>query len=302
MKKLYVIFLSLLAIFIISSSCLASIRTVYPSNEPIMIKTKLDTQTYINFKTSIVTASIGNADLFSAVTDNMTNKVKLTPKKVGAFTNLIIFTADGSQYEFWLEEVGNNNEFDGIVNIESNLDIQIADMISLINKRKVSIDPAIKNLVKFYEITEPTFTNYQDMKITLKRAVTISNLNKTIYWLRIENTSDKNYTLPDQPKDKKQLATDEYCIPLNSIMAKDRVTGWVAVESNKEKLLNGEFTDLYLIVHGDYTDSSLHLNFTCNNKAASVSIDNIPYSKQDFRVFIVEDNQYTSVSIEDYWR
>lgn len=302
MKKISVLLLTIVSLFLASAGSLAAIRTVYPTGEPISIRTKLDNHVYIVFKSSIITASIGNRDLFDASTDNLENKVKITPKRYGASTNLIVFTSDGGQYEFWVEDVGDGINHDGIVNVETSPDIQIADVISLVNKRKISIDPAIKNLINFYEITEPTYATYQNLTFHLKRAATISNLNKAVYWLRVENTSDNILTLPDVKKDQKAIAANEYCIPLNTFFAKDRIVSWVAVEANKEKLAPGEFTDLYLVVHGNFIDASLGLTFNCNNKNVDISIKNIPYSKQDFRVFVAEDNNYTSVSIEDYWR
>lgn len=297
MKKIIICFLSLCFLFSFNLPCVAGIRTIYPTGEPIIINTKLDMHTYICFRTAIITASIGNADLFSAITDNMTNKIKITPKKIGACTNLIVFTADGGQYEFWLQETNKN---DGIINVEANPDIQIQDIISLINKRKMTVDPAIKDLIKFYEITQPVYGEFQGLKIYLIRAVTISNLNKVVYWLRIENHSNNVFSLPDEQKNKWEK--NEYSIALNSISVKDRLTGWIAIENNKERLFRNEYTDLYLILHGNYTDPSLYLTFNCNGKMREIIIQNIPYSKQDFRVFVVEENKYTTVEIEDYWR
>lgn len=297
MKKIIICFLSLCFLFSFNLPCVAGIRTIYPTGEPIIINTKLDMHTYICFRTAIITASIGNADLFSAITDNMTNKIKITPKKIGACTNLIVFTADGGQYEFWLQETNKN---DGIINVEVNPDIQIQDIISLINKRKMTVDPAIKDLIKFYEITQPVYGEFQGLKIYLIRAVTISNLNKVVYWLRIENHSNNVFSLPDEQKNKWEK--NEYSIALNSISVKDRLTGWIAIEENKERLFRNEYTDLYLVLHGNYTDPSLYLTFNCNGKMREVIIQNIPYSKQDFRVFVVEENKYTTVEIEDYWR
>lgn len=297
MKKIIICFLSLCFLFSFNLPCVAEIRTIYPTGEPIIINTKLDMHTYICFRTAIITASIGNADLFSAITDNMTNKIKITPKKIGACTNLIVFTADGGQYEFWLQETNKN---DGIINVEVNPDIQIQDIISLINKRKMTVDPAIKDLIKFYEITQPVYGEFQGLKIYLIRAVTISNLNKVVYWLRIENHSNNVFSLPDEQKNKWEK--NEYSIALNSISVKDRLTGWIAIENNKERLFRNEYTDLYLVLHGNYTDPSLYLTFNCNGKMREVIIQNIPYSKQDFRVFVVEEDKYTTVEIEDYWR
>lgn len=297
MKKIIICFLSLCFLFSFNLPCVAGIRTLYPTGEPIIINTKLDMHTFICFRTAIITASIGNADLFSAITDSMTNKIKITPKRIGACTNLIVFTADGGQYEFWLQETNRN---DGIINVEANPDIQIQDIISLVNKRKMTVDPAIKDLIKFYEITQPVCGEFQGLKIYLIRAVTISNLNKVVYWLRIENHSNNVYSLPDEQKNKWEK--NEYSIALNSINVKDRLTGWIAIEKNKERLFRNEYTDLYLVLHGNYTDPSIYLTFNCNGKMREVIIQNIPYSKQDFRVFVVEEDKYTSVEIEDYWR
>lgn len=317
MKPLKILAITIVLLIALSTGCMAAIRTVYPTDEPILIKTKLDHITFINFKTTIVTAAVGNKDLFSVLHDNMSNRVKITPLMYGAYSNLIVFTADGEKYVFWLEEVGEEDKSDGIVNMASSPEVNIADIISLINKRKIAIDPAIKELIKFYEITEPTLAKYENIVFHLKRAATISNINKTVYWLRVENTSDKLFTLPNTVPDedngndsknksknnsKKNKNEDVYCIPLNTICVKDRPTAWVAVEANKERLIAGEYTDLYLVVDGNYIDPSLKITFVCNNKSAEVVISNIPYSKQEFRVFVVENNNYTSVSIEDYWR
>lgn len=301
MKKIKILVLAIIVNFVFATVCMADIITVYPTDEPTIVKTKLDNHTYITFQTTIVTASTGSKDLFSAVTDNLTNKIKITPLKYGVSTNLIVFTADGEQYEFWLQEIGDKNEkFYGIVNVVARPNVEIADLINMLNKRKVAIDPAIKKLINFYEVTEPAFTSYQNINIYLKRAATIKNLNKTIYWIRLENTSDKYLTITSMEKEK--IEKEEYYIPINKFQVKSRLISWIAIESNKEILRTGDFTDIYLVIQGDYLDPSLDLIFNCNNKDVEVRIGNIPYTRQEFRVFIAENNNYTTVTIDDYWR
>lgn len=296
MKKIFIPLTTFLLFFLFSSITSAGIRTIYPSSEPEIIYTRVGTQSYIVFQTAIMTASVGNNNLFNAQTDNLVNKVQITPKVKGAFTNLIVFAADGTQYEFYLQE---GDKFDGIVNVKSSINIQIQDLINITNKRKVEIDPVIKKLTRFYEITHDTFGEKDGLKFYLKRAVTVDKDNKTIYWIRLVNDSLSIYHFPDETQKKEKELLQ---IPLSSFSIEDRSTVWIVAEENRQQLLPGEICDLYFILEGNWTDPSLQINFNLNGKDTSTIIMNIPYSRQEFKVFHAEDNIYTTIKIEDYWR
>src|SRR5690554_617450 len=119
MKKHLYILISVFFLLLFSSKItIAGIRTIYPSEQPEIIYTRVGTQSYIVFNNSIVTASVGSSNLFAVQTDNLVNKVQITPKMKGAFTNLIVFGADGTQYAFYLQE---GDKFDDIVNVKTSI-------------------------------------------------------------------------------------------------------------------------------------------------------------------------------------
>ena len=62
----------------------------------------------------------------------------------------------------------------------------------------------------------------------------------------------------------------------------------------------GEFGDYYIIVEGVYLDNSYTLQMSVNGQQREYVLDNIPYTKQEFSVFVAEDNEYYIVFIVYY--
>ena len=91
-------------------------------------------------------------------------------------------------------------------------------------------------------------------------------------------------------------------MPLSLLTIKERKLYAIAWEENKQVLKRGETCDLYIVVEGDYTDPTLNIAFNVNGKDNEISIQNVPYTRQEFKVFMAEGKNYTSITIEEYWR
>ncbi len=223
---------------VITSSVFAKIKTVYQTNQPIPIMTRLGTQTVLFFESEIEFA-VSNANYFQVNSDKKNNKLSITPKKAGAKTNLIVTTKKNNKYVFHLVEDKKQDYYD-LVNVKAAPKINYKEIINLVNKRKVAIDPAVRELVNIYEIDKNRFKfNKPSLKLIVKRAVTIKSLNKTVLWFRLVNNS-------------KGIIR----IPLNSIDIEKRERFALAGESNKGKLKPGEMRDYYILLEGTYLDNS----------------------------------------------
>jgi|SRR5690554_781511 len=272
----------------ISSSSLAVIKTIYRTDEPQEVVTRLGTQTVILFNTEIEFASVGNSNFFDIEKDQKLDKLIVTPLSFGVWTNLIVITKDNLRYVFKLVEDDSRDYYD-IVEVKPSADINYRDIINLVNKKKVSIDPAIKQLIKIYDVDENSYSLAYPSYIilSLKRAVLIENLGKTVFWFRVFNSTNSDESIG---------------IPLNSVEIKERELFAVAAEDNKEKLNPGEFCDYYIIVEGVYLDSSYTFKMNINGNKKEFLVENIPYLRQDFNVFVADEEEYKNVIIDDYRR
>ena len=152
MNKIATIILALVLVLTYSLSALAVIENVYPTDEPYTVKVKLGTQTHLVFNTEIKTASVGNASYFEVVTDKELNKVIITPLRKGVWTNLFVYGKDDTSYVFHIEEQADKTEFHDLLYVKPNADVSIKDLINIVNKKAVEIDPAVRRLVNIYEI------------------------------------------------------------------------------------------------------------------------------------------------------
>jgi hypothetical protein len=288
LKKKYLSLLLVVLLFSFSFSSFAVIKTIYRTNEPQEIITRLGTQTVLLFNTEIEFASVGNSNFFQIEEDKKMDKLIITPLSFGVSTNLIVITRDNTKYVFTLVEDDERDYYDLVI-VKANADISYKDIINLVNKKRISIDPALMELIDIYDIEEKEYkiTGKYAFVITAKRAVLIENLGKTVFWIRLHNFENSPNTLS---------------IPLNSIRIKERDLFSVAGERNKEVLLPGEFGDYYIIVEGVYLDNSYTLQMSVNGQQREYVLDNIPYTKQEFSVFVAEDNDYYNVIIDDYRR
>jgi hypothetical protein len=171
-------------------------------------------------------------------------------------------------------------------------DLDITHYINLANKKKISINPAVRDLVNIYDIEESIYAVKRlslskkiALNLAVKRAVTVRGDNITVYWLRLQNTGQ-----------------EEININLSSIKVKDRAVLGRALEEKKDKLLKGEYVDLYLVLEGAYTEPQMNLNILINNEVGEFNLKNIPYKSQKFKVFISNDSNYDYVTVEDYRR
>ena len=92
MKKKYLSLLLVVLLFSFSFSSFAVIKTIYRTNEPQEIITRLGTQTVLLFNTEIEFASVGNSNFFQIEEDQKMDKLIITPLSFGVSTNLIVIT------------------------------------------------------------------------------------------------------------------------------------------------------------------------------------------------------------------
>lgn len=275
-------------VFLMTFPSSAIIRTIYRTDEPQEIVTRLGTQTVLMFNTEIEFASVGNSNFFQIEREEKMDKLIITPLKIGVWTNLIVITRDNLKYVFTLAEDDSRDYYD-LVEVKPAANISYREIIELVNKKRVAIDPSLLELVNIYDIEENKLesSGSNPIRIMVKRAVTIENKGKTVFWIRVENT---------------ELNEKSIGIPLNSISIKERELFSIAGERNKEKLEPGEFGDYYIIVEGTYLDNSYTLQMTVNGTKEEYILKNIPYKKQEFKVFVADENDYKNVILKDYRR
>ena len=95
------------------------------------------------------------------------DKLIITPLSFGVSTNLIVITRDNTKYVFTLVE-DDERDYDDLVIVKPNADISYKDIINLVNKKRISIDPALMELIDIYDIEE------KEYKITGKYAFIIT--------------------------------------------------------------------------------------------------------------------------------
>lgn len=292
MKKKIIFLMLLLIIFSINQLALAKMTTVYEQKEEIPIYTRVGTQTTIQFIDSpIETISTGN-DSYFKVKEVNENQITIYATPDAENTNLNITTKDESVYVFNLIKT-NDREYYSWVWAKSKPDLNIKYYINLANKKRIAIDPAVRDLVNIYDINKNIYalkglkhnSKKIAMELTAKRAVTIQGDNMSIYWFRLRNSGDR-----------------EININFPSIKVKNRTVLARAMEEKKEHISKGEYLDLYLVLEGAYTKPELTLSMLVNNELGKFNLRNIPYKSQEFKVYTTDGNNYKSVIIEDYQR
>ena len=89
---------------------------------------------------------------------------------------------------------------------------------------------------------------------------------------------------------------------LGSIKFKDRDKKATAIEKNREQLQPAEFADIYVVLTGSFIKSSAKIELKINGGTGYFDLKNIPYAKQEFKIFESDGNRYKNVIIEDYQR
>lgn len=287
MKRLKVIVVFLLAIFCLlsfSTASYASVRTLYWTKQPQTIRTRLGTHTVLYFNME-VESYVVVGDAFDVVLDNKKDKLIINPQRAGAWTNLNVVTKGNIRWVFRLVESESHQE-DYSVNLIPTPDINYKDIINLLNRRSSFIDPALKDLIQLYEIDSRCFRDENGIRVEVKRAATIENLNKTAYWFRVHNLKQSG----------------QVHIPFNVLNLNGREVYAIIWENRKEYLEAQDFTDLYVIVENTYIEQKVNLTLSIDQRPVEFYIPNIPYSKVEFKVFIVNEGEYKSVIMDDYER
>lgn len=322
MKKLLIILAVLFGLFKFSNQTLAQVVTLYRTESTMNIYTKFGYNTIIYFPSPIKLISGGN-EAFIVTASNERSSVTIIPKQCNIKTNLAIETRDGLIYSFRLIEEAEKNttEFYEVVKMKVILNVDYRQMINICNKKIVDIDPALRSFVNIYDIKDAEYdVKHLNMGFIIKRAVTVEMENKTVFWIQIENqnfvVNESNETEESKPETNKfklksktkvdskdhKASVNDLKIPVNKISIKEREIFAVALESNKEILRPGEFLDIYIIAEGAYIDSSYTFQLNVNGKEESYYIKNIPYDKQEFKIFVPKDNYYDYQTVNEYRR
>lgn len=283
MRKILFFFVMVLCFIIQPVS--AEIKTIYKTSEPIQIYTRLGYETVIVFETEIEYVSVGNTNAFGVEIDNKRDKLTVLPKIKGRDTNMVVILKGNDQYVFTLIE-DNSTRYYNLVQMRNTLNMNYKDIINIVNKKTIGIDPALKNIIKIYDIRENTFSTEGNVKLSIKRAVTLDNVDKTVFWLRLENVSLEK---------------------INLVLSKTKVVNHmihaIAYEDNKNVLQPEEFLDMYVFLEGASIDKSYKYSFLINGSETKVTLKNISYDKQDFSVFINDNNgEYINFTIGGYRR
>lgn len=276
----------LILILFMSNPVFAEIKTIYKSSEPVQIFTKLGYETVIVFETEIEYVSVGNTNAFSVEIDGKRDKLTILPKIKGRDTNMVVILKGNDQYVFTLIE-DNSTRYYNLVRMKNTLNINYKDIINIVNKKTVGIDPALKNIIKIYDIKENTSSINNNIKLSLKRAVTVENVDKSIFWLRLENINP----------------TENIKLIFSKTKVVNHIIHAIAYETNKDILQPEEFIDIYVFLEGTAIDKSYKYSFTINGNNTDFDFKNIPYDKQNFSVFINDDNgELVNFTIGGYTR
>lgn len=273
MKIMKRLILLTILIFLTTKTTSAEIKTMYKTSEPIQIFTKLGYETVIVFETEIEYVSVGNTNAFGVEMDGKRDKLTILPKIKGRNTNMIVILKGNDQFVFTLIE-DNSTRYYNLVQMKNTLDMNYKDIINIVNKKTIGIDPALKNIIKIYDVKENTFNILGNVKLSLKRAVILENVDKSVFWLRIENIS----------------LTEKIKLVFSKSKVSNHIIHAIAYETNKDELQPEEFIDMYVFLEGASIDKSYKYSFTINGAKTEIDLKNIPYDKQDFSVFINDDN------------
>ncbi len=285
MKKSFKVFLlAMLLLLSFGTMAFGGVKTMYRTNEPLEIRTRLGTNTILFFNMEVETFVL-TGDGFQVLNDEKRDKLIVVPQRAGAWTNLNVVCKGNIRYTFRLVE-SESGEFYDMVDLYPTPAINYKDIINLLNRRAAFVDPALKELVQLYEIDNRCYRDENNVRVEVKRAATIENLNKTAYWFRVHNLKK----------------TGQIHIPFNVINLNGREVYAIIWENRKEYLEAQDFTDLYVIVENTYIEQKINLMMMVDQKNVEFYIPNIPYSKVEFKVFVVNEGEYKSVIMDDYER
>lgn len=291
MKKTFSLILLFVFLFVFTHTVFAKSRAVYYTTEPIYINTRMGTSTILFFNVEIEFVANGNTSFFKIDKDSKLDKLMITPQKAGTWTNLIVVTKDTLKYSFRLLE-SDKGEYDDTVDVRPIAGIEPKEFITMANRPANEIDPAIRKLIGLYTV-DPKPYSFDKVTIEIKKVLTFENLEKTLLWLRITNTQKIN------DASNKDLSL---YIPVGLVRVKERELYFIAMETNKERLQPDDYVDIYIMENGIYPDTAITLFLTINGKEQNFLLSDIPYQKQDFKVYSIEDKAYLNVSLDNYIR
>lgn len=288
MKKILSLIMLCLFLTIFSHITLAKSRAVYYTSDPIYVTTRMGTITILFFNVEIESTICGNSNFFKIDKDGKLDKLVITPQKPGTWTNLVVVTKDNLKYTFRLTET-DKGEYDDTIDVRPIVDIDPKEFITMANRPANEIDPAIRKLIGIFTV-EPKQYSFNNVTIEIKKIMIIENLEKTLLWLRVTNIVDASSTTLD---------TSLY-IPVGLVKLKERELFFVAMETNKERLKPNDFVDIYIMENGLYPDTAITLFLTINGKEQNFLLSDIPYQKQDFKVYSSENKLYENISLDNY--
>ena len=137
-----------------------------------------------------------------------------------------------------------------MVDLHPTPDINYKDIINLLNRRSSFVDPALKELIQLYEIDSRCYRDENNVRVEVKRAATIENLNKTAYWFRVHNLKQSG----------------QVHIPFNVLNLNGREVYAIVWENRKEYLEAQDFTDLYVIVENTYIEQKVNLTLSVDQR------------------------------------
>jgi len=284
-KNLYFLFLfTLIFLILFENASYGYVKKMYRTHEPLEIFTRLGTNTILFFNMEVETYVLAG-DGFQVLMDEKRDKLIIIPQRAGAWTNLNVVCKGNIRYVFRLLE-SESGDFYDMVDLHPTPDINYKDIINLLNRRTSFIDPALKELVQLFDVDSRCYRELNNIRVEVKRAATIENLNKTVYWFRVHNLKQSGFVH----------------IPFNSLTLNGREIYAVVWENRKEYLEAQDFTDLYVIVENTYVEQKVNLTLIIDQKPAEFYIPNIPYSKVEFKIFVVNEGEYRSVIMDDYER
>lgn len=284
LKFLVSFFLASVLLLMFTSASLGYVKKMYRTNEPLEIYTRLGTNTILFFNMEVETFVL-TGDGFQVLNDEKRDKLIIVPQRAGAWTNLNVVCKGNIRYVFRLVE-SESGVFYDMVDLHPTPDINYKDIINLLNRRSSFVDPALKELIQLYEIDSRCYRDENNVRVEVKRAATIENLNKTAYWFRVHNLKQSG----------------QVHIPFNVLNLNGREVYAIVWENRKEYLEAQDFTDLYVIVENTYIEQKVNLTLSVDQRPVEFYIPNIPYSKVEFKVFVVNEGEYKSVIMDDYER
>lgn len=252
--------------FLVSLPSRAVIRTVYQSNGLIEIRTRKGEQTILVFETDIKFFS--NLDTYFSIQYNeeLFDRLIINPVEKGVKKDLVVETADGNFYVFNLIEQDKKEE-DTLVQVKPKEKVPRNILINLITQKRLHVESGdLKDHVSFYDVVEGYYVQNDIVKIELLRSAIVENIDETVYWLRINNSSPEKITI-------------------NKIGIKGRKTVSVGVESGREKIAPGSFSDFFLFTEGQGNDQDMTLNITVLNNEFELTMVDIPYVQKNITIY-----------------